>query len=216
MLGRNNDMKISIARYSVPYILVFLILSIVFYALFWPIGIVFSAFLLFTIFFFRDPERTIPQEPNIILSPADGKVMSVEEIEEDKFLKSRARKVSIFLSLFDVHINRVPFSGTVKYKKYIKGKFVPAYKKEAPLINERNEVGIDCGNIKILVTQIAGIVARRIICNINNNEKVSLGDRFGMIKFGSCTEIVFPANVELKVKVGDKVKGAETIIGVVK
>ena len=209
-------MKIPIARYAIPYIIILLVVSIAFYFLFWPIGIVFSAFLLFTVFFFRDPKRTIPLQPNVVVSPADGKVMSIEEFEEDNFLKSKAIKVSIFLSLFDVHINRVPFSGTVKHKKYIKGKFVPAYKKEAPHINERNEVGIDCESIKILVTQIAGIVARRIICTIDNNDSVSLGERFGMIKFGSCTEIVFPANVELKVKVGDKVKGAETIIGVVK
>ncbi|MHB8172250.1 MAG: phosphatidylserine decarboxylase family protein [Thermincolia bacterium] len=168
---------------------------------------------IFVTYFFRNPNRLIPQDTGLLVSPADGVVMDITEIEENKFLKDKAKKVTIFLSVFNVHLNRTPIEGTIAYREYRPGMMVPAYKSHAADVNETNYVGIQNDKLKVLVTQITGLIARRIVCWVETGEQVKRGDLFGLIKFGSCTEIMVPLNVEILVKKGDKVKGGETIIG---
>lgn len=171
----------------------------------------------FILFFFRDPERKIPSQSNAILSPADGTIMSVSDIYEDKFLHDNAVKVSIFLSLLNVHINRSPISGTVRYKAYRPGEFLPAFKSHASELNERSTIGIEAEkeDFRILVHQITGFIARRIVCSVKEGSILNAGDRFGLIKFGSCTEIILPASANVAVRPGDKVKGGISIIATI-
>lgn len=168
----------------------------------------------FVIYFFRDPERTIPQLHNTVLSPADGKVIAIKEEFENEYLKALATRISIFLSLFDVHVNRIPLAGTVGLFRYQKGNFIKAYKSEASVVNEQTIIGIESNQTKILFKQIAGVLARRIVCNIREGHVVKLGERFGIIKFGSRVDIFLPKNIEIKVQLKQKVKGGQSIIGV--
>jgi phosphatidylserine decarboxylase len=169
----------------------------------------------FLAYFFRNPPRSITANENNLLSPADGKIMDIKKVDYDDILQCEVYKVSIFLSLFDVHVNRMPLSGTIFYKKYIPGKFFPAFKSHASEMNERNIIGIKCDDVEVLVIQITGFIARRIIDWVNIGDFLHQGSLFGLIKFGSCTEILIPSdNVDIKVKIGDKVKAGKTIIGV--
>ena len=176
-------------------------------------GIAFIVLILI-IYFFRDPERELPKMDNAVISPADGAIVCIDEVYEREYLEEKGRRVSIFLSLFDVHINRVPISGTVEYVKYQKGDFYPAFSKKSSLRNENCAVGITNGKQKIFFRQIAGTFARRIINNLKTGEKVEKGERFGIIKFGSRVDIILPEYTEITVKLRQKVTGGETIIGV--
>jgi phosphatidylserine decarboxylase len=173
------------------------------------IGILF----LFHLFFFRDPERDIPQNENLIVSPADGKVVQIEQVIEPEYFKNEVQRVSIFLSIFDVHVNRTPISGTVDYFKYIPGKFFVAFESKASELNEQTVIGIRNGNKRILFKQIAGIIARRIICDIGEGDSVMTGQRCGMIKYGSRVDIFYPDNARITVQVGDRVAGGRSVIG---
>ena len=164
-------------------------------------------------YFFRNPKRIIPTDESLIVSPADGTVQDVVELEEDEFIKSPCKKVIIFLSVFDVHVNRSPIAGEIKVQKYVCGRFRPAYKDSVGFENERHLIGIENEKIRVTVTQIAGILARRIVSWVTLDDKLEKGELYGLIRFGSCTEIVVPANVEVFVKKGEKVRGGETIIG---
>ncbi len=189
-----------------PFVIVPVLIALV--LAFFNIWIGAAAFVLLALFmayFFRDPERTISNEAGIIVSPADGRVTRVEENEYGKF-------VSIFLSPVDVHINRAPIAGKVTKVEYINGKKMPATSDRASLINERNALTIKGEKITVVCTQIAGIVARRIVCWKNEGDALALGERFGLIKFSSRTDLQMPFNVEIAVKVDDKVRGGETII----
>ena len=173
----------------------------------------------FTLFFFRDPKRNIPDNitKDTILSPADGKIVLIEDIknhEENIFpIDEPLKKVSIFLSAFNVHVNRIPISGIIKYFKYVKGNYVLAFNNKASELNERTEIGIENENGKKLIfKQIAGFVARRIICPLRKGDGVIAGKKFGMIKFGSRVDILFKPDAVLNVKKGQKVVGGETII----
>lgn len=208
--------KLPIMADSFVYIIILAILSYVLYIIFKPLCLIGIILLAFVLYFFRNPYRKVPEGDDIIVSPADGRVMYINEIYEPDFLNSKAIKISIFLSIFNVHVNRSPINGVVKYTHYRPGKFLPAYKTHASEINERNTIGIEGKALKVLVHQITGLIARRIVCWVKKDDTLELGERFGMIKFGSCTEIIVPANVEIKVKPGDIVRGAKTIIGVVK
>lgn len=180
------------------------------------IAIIPLLFTLFTIYFFRNPPRKIIANDNVILSPADGKILSIKKIEYDEVLSCEVYKVSIFLSLFNVHVNRTPIRGKVFYKKYIPGKFLPAFKSHASELNERNIIGLENEKIKLLVTQITGFVARRIVDWVKLNDNLQQGELYGLIKFGSCTELTIPAKkFNLLVKEGQRVKGGKTIIGVI-
>ncbi|MBN2366011.1 MAG: phosphatidylserine decarboxylase family protein [Calditrichaeota bacterium] len=199
--------------------LIFLILSLLFRQ---PVLIVFTIisgiFSSFNLLFFRDPDRSVPANTDVILSPADGKVIQITEVSENEFFKEKVTRVSIFLSVFDVHVNRSPFSGTVEYFRYKRGSFLPAFKEDASLENEQTAIGIrDDRGRQIMFTQIAGIIARRIVCELREGHQTSAGERMGMIRYGSRADIYFrPEEVELSVKPGDKVQGGETIIGVFK
>jgi phosphatidylserine decarboxylase len=168
----------------------------------------FGVFVLLTLFmayFFRDPERTSPTEADIVVSAADGRVTRVEERENGKF-------VSVFLSPLDVHVNRAPIAGKVIKIDYTKGKKKPATRGDASLINERNALTIEGEKMTVVCTQIAGIVARRIVCWSKEGDNLALGEKFGLIKFSSRTDLLMPKEVEVLVKVGDRVKGGATII----
>lgn len=167
----------------------------------------------FCMFFFRNPRRKIPHDKNLILSPADGTVMEVSEVFEEQFLNAEGTKVSIFLSVFNVHVNRSPIEGEIKFQQYTVGRFKPAFKATAGFENERHSIGLEQGATKLLVTQVAGLIARRIVSWVTLGNVLKAGQRYGMIKFGSCTEIITPLTIEVLVKKGDKVIGGETIIG---
>lgn len=207
--------KIRFAKDALPIVILLLISIIITIWLIPIISCFLSVLLVFVLFFFRDPQRRIVYNPKHILSPADGKVMAVTEYEDHEFFKTRVKKVTIFLSILNVHINRSPIAGKVVYLNYTAGKFLPAYRKEAGLLNERNAIGIENNRLKVLVHQIAGILARRIVCRSKVGELLEQGQPFGLIKFGSCTEIIFPDTVQVNVKPYDKVKAGITIIGVI-
>jgi phosphatidylserine decarboxylase len=203
-----------IAREGWPYIgilvLLAILLALLSYNYYWliPLGLA-----LFVAYFFRNPERSIPTDEGLILSPADGKIMEINTVWEDRYLKSSAIQVRIFLSLFNVHVNRVPFPGRVEWLSRSGSTYLPAYKKEAGTSNVSNYVGIHSAKGKIMVVQITGLVARRLVCWLKLGDQVQSGERLGLIKFGSCTELYLPVSTEILVQPGEKVRGGETIIG---
>lgn len=165
----------------------------------------------YVILFFRDPERMPPEEEGLILSPADGKVISLSEIDEDRFLGKRLRRICIFMSLVNVHVNRAPLSGRVKKVKYRPGRFLVGFAEKASLDNEQNAVVMegDKGE-EILFVQIAGFIARRIVCYLKEGDSVDRGERFGLIRFGSRMDVYLPLSCKVLVQEGQKVKGGET------
>jgi phosphatidylserine decarboxylase len=165
----------------------------------------------FFLIFFRDPEREIPAGPGLIVSPGDGKVEEAEWIETTAGARFR---VSIFLSVFDVHVNRVPISGKVTLMEYREGQFLNAMSPESAILNEQTLIVIEDGENSVSFKQIAGLLARRIVCDLKTGDVVQRGQRMGMIKFGSRVDVLMPADVELRVKPGDRVQGGKSILGV--
>ena len=196
-------------------VLVLLIILTVFFPLLWLklITALVLLLFLFNFYFFRDPQRKIPTGSDLILSPADGKVVMIEEIEEPYYLKAKVKRVSIFLSVFDVHVNRIPVTGKVTFLKYIEGKFLVAFTDKASEENEQSLIGIEHAKGKVLFKQIAGIIARRIVYHLHTGDQVTAGERFGMIKYGSRVDVFFPKNTTIRVNLNDTVKGGETVIG---
>ncbi len=180
--------------------------------IFGKIGIFFILITIFLVYFFRDPNRQTEENDKIIYSPADGEVIEIQEVNEDKFLKAQAVVIKIFMTPLDVHVQRAPVKGRIDYLEYKKGKFMPANLDKASEENEQNLIGIENTEVKILVKQIAGILARRIVWWVNMQQGVSQGERLGMIKLGSQVDIYVPLNVDVKVKVKDKVKAGLSII----
>ena len=176
------------------------------------LNIFFLILIIFCLNFFRDPIRNIPQEENCIVSPADGKIIKIKEFE-DPNTKEKLQLVSIFLSVFNVHANRMPINGKIKSVKYIKGDFLAAFDHKASDQNERTEILIEANSGYMVVKQIAGLVARRILCYAKENEKMYAGERLGFIRFGSRTDVILSNKVTLNVKLDQKVYGGETIIG---
>lgn len=177
--------------------------------------LVLSVFLIsFTLYFFRDPIRHLPGNltDNDIISPADGKIMMIEEIHENEFLNSSAKMIGIFLSPLNVHVNRIPISGKVSFYQYIKGEFIAAFDHKSSERNERTVIGIQGAKFKVLFKQITGFVARRIVCELKTGDNAVAGEKFGMIKFGSRVDVIMPLNAEIKVSVNQKVVGGETIL----
>lgn len=170
-------------------------------------------------YFFRDPDRFIPQEPRVIVAPADGKIINIQGMKEESFLKGEYVRVSIFMNIFSVHVNRAPISGQIEYVKYHPGKFISAFKEKASLDNEQVLIGINGGEdkreFKVLVKLIAGLIARRIVLWKGEGDKLSKGERISLIKFGSRVDLYVPSGVELKVKEGNWVKAGETVIGLI-
>ncbi|MEZ5358323.1 MAG: phosphatidylserine decarboxylase family protein [Candidatus Zixiibacteriota bacterium] len=174
------------------------------------LGIVLVVLGIFCTAFFRNPIRDIPGDDSVLVSPADGKVVVVKEVD-DEFV-GPSLKVDIFLSVFDVHLNRIPTAGNIDFVDYRPGKFLSAFKDKASEDNERTDIGIVGARGKFRVAQIAGLIARRIVCKVNKNEAVAKGQLYGLIRFGSRTEITFPRTFEPCVKVGDRVRGGASII----
>ncbi len=204
----------SIAREGLPYILTLLAAGAVSYALGFHVtgGVV--AFLgLFTAYFFRDPERVVPADARLVVSPADGKVVKVVPAPADHPLGTGTTQISIFLSIFDVHINHAPIAGRIEKVEYHAGEFLPAFDDKASLRNEQNAVTVADGAVKVLFKQIAGLIARRIVFRKRPDDAVLRGERVGLIKFGSRVDVFLPAAVEVLVKVGDRVSGGSSVLG---
>jgi phosphatidylserine decarboxylase len=204
-----------IAKEGFPFLIPAALLTVVLGLMGWKLltflGILFT---LFIAFFFRNPKRKIPSLENIIISPADGRIIYVGECEEDRFLKEKLLKVSIFMSLFNVHMNRSPLSGKVLERSYLPGQFLVANVEKSSLLNEQNAVILETEDrLKILLIQIAGFVARRIVCYAKAGDTLRRGEIFGLIRFGSRVDLYLPKEVEPIVRVGQHVKGGESIIG---
>ena len=207
----------TIVKDGYPIIFTCLAATVAVYFFFGPIWAVVPGVLTqFFTWFFRNPTSLPPYDPNVLYSPAHGTVMAIEDIFDDEYLNEPATKVTIFLSVFDVHVNRTPIDGEIKYQRYTCGQFVPAYKKSASFENERHAIGLDNGRIRMLISQVAGLLARRIVSWVTLGDKVKQGECYGMIKFGSSTELVVPKNVEICVKKYQKVTGGVTIVGRIK
>ena len=175
------------------------------------------ALAVFIIFFFRDPDRTTPEDDSLIISPADGKVVMVKEVEEDIYMNCKATQISIFLSPLNVHVNRIPASGTIEYIKYHPGVYLMAWDERASSMNERADFGLKLNSgIKVFFRQITGFLARRIVYSIAENDEVEAGSRFGIMKFGSRMDVLVPAEVEVTVKEGDSTVAGESVLGKIK
>lgn len=169
---------------------------------------------LFVCWFFRNPARSIPQGANLIVAPGDGKVIAIDEEFEPRFLKDRSVRITIFLNVFDVHINRIPCEGTVQEVQYQPGLFMVASRPEATIKNEQNALMLTTPRgAKVLCVQVAGLIARRIVCWVAAGDRVARGERFGLIRFGSRMDTFVPAGTDVRVRVGERVKGGETILG---
>ncbi len=188
-------------------------ITIILYLLYPWLALFGIGIIIFVLYFFRDPERMIINEDAAILAPADGLITDITEVDETIYLKERAIRISIFMSPMDVHINRSPIDGKVDYIEYRKGKFIPATNPKSHQINEKNFIGIYNDDMKVLVVQIAGIMARRIVDWTKKDQLVTKGEKIGMIKFSSGTQVFLPLNSEILVKKGEKVFSGKTIIG---
>lgn len=178
----------------------------------WAAAAVFALAGLACLGFFRDPERTPPDVPGAVLAPADGRVMGVGGAR-DAVLGPVVR-VSIFLSPLDVHVNRAPVAGLVREVAYVPGRFLAAYRQEASEVNERCTVTLDSGAARVAVRQIAGVLARRIVCRVRPGDTLEAGERYGLIRFGSRTDLLVPSGTEIRVRVGDRVRGGESVMAV--
>ncbi|HPC03247.1 MAG TPA: phosphatidylserine decarboxylase family protein [Syntrophales bacterium] len=204
-----------VALEGMPFILSLTVLVLLFAFFGFPrTALVFLVPTVFTVWFFRNPERKVPEDEKAVISPADGRVLKVEALVEDEILGEPVRKISIFMNVFNVHVNRMPFSGTIRKIRYTPGKFLSANLDKASRLNERNAVLLETdGGLKILTTQIAGLIARRIVCWVEEGMSVKRGERFGMIRFGSRLEVFMPPDARVAVEKGDTVRAGETIIG---
>jgi phosphatidylserine decarboxylase len=195
-----------IAKEGYPFILIPLAAAVLLaFVGWWWLVVFFVLVAAFMAFFFRDPERAVPSDPDIVVSAADGTVTRIDETENGKI-------VSVFLSPLNVHINRSPIAGTITRVDYIKGKKLPATSNQASFVNERNSITIQGDKMTVVCTQIAGILARRIVCRCKEGDQLDIGERFGLIKFSSRTDLLMPKDVEVLVKSGDRVVGGQTII----
>ncbi|MFU8859979.1 MAG: phosphatidylserine decarboxylase family protein [Cyclonatronaceae bacterium] len=183
----------------------------------WPGYVMIAAglfFLSFTLYFFRNPKRVPPEGEDLLLAPADGKVIAISRVTENTYIKSEATQISIFLSPLDVHVNWVPAAGKIEYLKYHPGLYLVAWHEKSSTLNERSEFGLKHpSGTKIFFRQITGFVARRIVYDLTEGDVTMAGQRFGMMKFGSRMDILVPDSVELSVKTGDRTKGATTVMG---
>jgi len=213
-----NDNTLPIAREGLPFIGLFAFITLVFALLGWAfLTVLLLALTLFTVYFFRDPQRYSDAPADALLAPADGKIVFVGEVHEDRYLKDTAVKVSIFMSVFNVHVNRVPFSGLVETTYYNKGAFLNADLDKASLENEQAGIGLKTDTGKpILFVQVAGLIARRIVSYPKIGDKLERGLRYGLIRFGSRVDVYLPKGTDLQVRLGDRTTAGETILGTLK
>ena len=209
------------AREGIPFVGAGLLLT----AMCWYASTYYSAILvgaglfgvlsLFMVFFFRDPKRTPPEGEHLVLSAADGRIVAIEQTEHDEHLQTAATQVSTFLSPFNVHVNRTPLSGVVDFVKWHKGHFHAAFVAAASTENEQSIIGIRHGSTLVVVKQIVGVVARRIVCYLEAGDAIGSGEKFGLIRFGSRVDLIVPSSTRMRVEVGDRVRAGETVIGVI-
>lgn len=208
--------ELPLASEGYPFILfsgfATLICSILGFAIPTLVGLLLTGFVTY---FFRDPSRVLPEETGAFVCPADGKVIVVREVEDDRFLQQRAMKISIFMNVFDVHVNRIPFAGTVERVLLSPGRFYAADKDKAVLHNEFCAVTVTTPDKqRYAVVQIAGLIARRIVCRAEKGDQVVAGERFGLIRFGSRVDLYLPLSMRVMVKEGEKVTAGETVLGI--
>jgi phosphatidylserine decarboxylase len=211
---REKSKHIPIANEGLPYVLCAAFVTFITAVLGWPaLTVVFLILTLFTGHFFRDPQRVTAAGPDEVTSPADGRIISIQKVEETRFLDKSVLKISIFMSVFDVHVNRIPFSGTIRGTAYQPGRFLPADRARASRENEQNWIWIQTvTGADIVMTQVAGLIARRIVCWPTTGDLVIRGERFGMIRFGSRMDVYVPENSDVLVAPGDHVHGGETVL----
>ena len=178
----------------------------------WLLAVLLTVIALWVAYFFRDPERIGERGDRLVIAPADGKIVMVTEVDEPLFMKSKAVRISIFMNVFNVHVNRYPVSGIVRFVESKPGRFVNAAREEASLENEQASVGIESGSNQILVRQIAGLIARRIVTDAREGEQVRQGDRLGLIRFGSRVDVFLPVGSSLRIKPGDIVYAGTTVL----
>lgn len=207
--------KVPIAHEGVPFIGIFAFLTILAAIFsFNCLTIIFLLITAFTLYFFRDPERFVPEDENAIICPADGKIIVMERVSENPFIEGHAFKVSIFMNVFNVHVNRNPIAGKVEKIIYKPGQFYSADSKKGAEYNENCGVIVETANSKkIAYVQVAGLIARRIVCWLEKGDTVTAGKRFGLIRFGSRVDLYLPVDAVIEVKLGDKVRSGETILG---
>ncbi len=213
-------MRLPLAREGLPFILSTALPAIVLLdaalliggAFLWTVALLVTALAVGVLAFFRDPERYGPTGSGLVLAPADGKVIDVSTVDEPSYLHGQALKISIFLSLFDVHVNRYPVSGAVELRQYEPGRFEPAWRRSASLSNERSSTGIHAPGFPILVRQIAGLAAKRIVTYAKVGDQVRQGERMGLIRFGSRVDVYLPPNAVADVRVGERAVGGVTIL----
>ena len=200
---------------GIPFILVFAVLTLIFaFSRFSKVAIACFILTIFVAWFFRNPERKAPEAEGLVISPADGKVIKIEDVSVDSLVRGTFKKISIFMNVFDVHVNRAPYGGTVKAIRYTKGRFFSANLDKASSLNEQNAIVISTDQGKeILTVQIAGLIARRIVCWIKEGMHLERGERFGLIRFGSRLDVYLPADAKVIVHLGDKVRAGESPIG---
>jgi phosphatidylserine decarboxylase len=186
-----------------------------FYAVLFAAGLSFIV-TLFMLFFFRDPDRMIPEGNGLFVSPADGKVILIKDVFERDHLNAEATEISIFMSPLDVHVNRSPSDGKVITVKYSPGKYMAAYRHDASLKNENIVMVLETENGRVMVRQVAGFLARRAVCRAKIGDVLKVGERYGIIKFSSRLDVFLPKNAEIKVKLGDKVKAGEAVLAVIR
>jgi phosphatidylserine decarboxylase len=203
------------ATITIVLLVVAVLAVVAFWVRHWAVWIVFGAVLalaLLIIYFFRDPVRTAPVDPNAIVSPADGQVLGISRGEENEFIHGPVMRIDIFLSVFDVHVNYVPLGGTVRFYRFRPGKFLRAFEPEASSANEHTLIGLETAFGKILFKQSVGIFARRVVCHLREGDRVVTGQKFGIMKFGSRMEVYLPAWATITINRGDRVRGGESVI----
>jgi phosphatidylserine decarboxylase len=211
---------LNFAREGYPFIGIATVLAVATFALalarrswaIWLLAIVLTVLALWVAYFFRDPERTGVRGKDIVVAPADGKLIMITEIDEPNFVGGRAKRLSIFMNVFNVHVNRYPVDGVVRYVHYNKGKFLNAAAEKSSLENEQSSVGIESGPHKILVRQIAGLVARRIVTYSQPGQEVKQGDRMGIIRFGSRVDVFLPTDARIRVEPGTLTTAGVTVL----
>jgi phosphatidylserine decarboxylase len=211
---------VKVAREGIPFILIAAALAAGAFALAstrdsWPLWLlagVLTLITLWVVYFFRDPERTGERGDTLVVSPADGRVVMITDVDEPSFVHGKATRISIFMNVFNVHVNRYPVSGTVKYVHYNPGKFINAAADKASLDNEQMSVGLDAGGRLVLVRQIAGAIARRIVTYSKVGDSAAQAERFGLIRFGSRVDVFVPTNSTVRVRLGDKPVAGTTVL----
>ncbi|MCA9771979.1 MAG: phosphatidylserine decarboxylase family protein [Myxococcales bacterium] len=210
-LGRNDFMPVAVEGF--PFIGGAAFLCLFFALIGWGFfSFVFLVATGFALNFFRNPERLAPEDPNAIVSPADGLIVEIEQEKDEAFMRGECVRIGIYMNALNVHVNRMPFTGRAARRKYFPGKFVLAKQNKASELNERNSLYVETERGRFIVTQIAGAVARRIACYARPGDVYETGERFGLIRFGSKVDLTLPAGVDIRVRIGEKTRAGETII----